>query len=141
MKHFVRLDIAACQVCIALFLQSSPSLVGQDQQQSTSVNVLELGKVCGVKNPPPCATPPRATFSPSPEYSSEARSAHYQGVCVLSLIVETNGHASHIRVASSLGMGLDEKAIEAVKRWKFKPAMQNGKPIPVQVAVEVAFHL
>jgi len=93
------------------------------------------------KNPPPCATPPRPTFSPPPEYSSKARKAHYQGVCTLSVIVETNGHTSDIRVLNALGMGLDEKAIEAMKRWKFKPAMQDGKPVPVQIAIEVVFHI
>ena len=93
------------------------------------------------KNPPPCATPPRPIFSPAPEYSSKARKAHYQGECTLSVIVETNGRTSDIRVLSALGMGLDEKAIEAVKRWKFKPAMQDGKPVPVQIPVAVSFNL
>jgi protein TonB len=61
--------------------------------------------------------------------------------CVLLVIVETDGRTSHIRVASHLGMGLDEKAIEAVKRWKFAAALMDGKPVPVQVAIQVAFHL
>jgi periplasmic protein TonB len=57
------------------------------------------------------------------------------------IVVSAEGRTTNIRVANSLGMGLDQKAIDAVKRWKFKPAMQDGKPVPVQMAVEVDFHL
>lgn len=84
---------------------------------------------------------PRAIYQPEPEFSEEARKAKYQGVCTLSLIVGADGRPSNIRVASSLGMGLDEKAIEAVKTWRFEPAMKDGHPVAVQIAVEVDFHL
>ena len=84
---------------------------------------------------------PRAIYQPEPEFSEEARKAKYQGVCTLSLIVGADGRPSNIRVASSLGMGLDEKAIEAVKSWRFEPAMKDGHPVAVQIAVEVDFHL
>jgi periplasmic protein TonB len=60
---------------------------------------------------------------------------------VLSVIVEPDGSTSHIRVTKRVGHGLDEKAIEAVKTWKFKPAMLNGKPVAVKIAVEVKYHL
>jgi TonB family protein len=55
--------------------------------------------------------------------------------------VEADGSTSHIRVKSRLGMGLDEKAVEAVKRWKFAPALKDDKPVPVEIYIEVAFHL
>lgn len=84
---------------------------------------------------------PRAVYAPEPEFSEEARKAKYQGVCTLGLIVGTDGRPSNIRVLSSLGMGLDEKAIEAVKNWKFEPAMRDGHPVRVEIAVEVDFHL
>ncbi|HZQ95756.1 MAG TPA: energy transducer TonB [Candidatus Sulfotelmatobacter sp.] len=86
-------------------------------------------------------TPPRQIYAPEPEFSEEARKAKYQGVCTLGLIVGTDGRPSNIRVLSSLGMGLDEKAIEAVKNWKFEPAMKDGHPVRVEIAVEVDFHL
>jgi TonB family protein len=86
-------------------------------------------------------TPPRAVYSPQPEYSEQARKAHFQGVCTLGIIVEKDGHPSHIRVLKGLGMGLDENAIEAVKSWKFEPAMKDGNPVRVEIAVEVSFHL
>jgi len=84
---------------------------------------------------------PRAIYAPDPEYSEEARKAKYQGTCVLWLIVGPDGHPRDIRIARSLGLGLDEKAIEAVKQWKFDPAMKDGKPVAVQINVEVDFRL
>ncbi len=84
---------------------------------------------------------PRAIFAPDPEYSEEARKAKYQGTCVLWLVVAPDGRTRDIRVARTLGLGLDQQAIEAVKQWKFEPAMKDGKPVAVQVNVEVTFRL
>jgi protein TonB len=84
---------------------------------------------------------PRIIYQVDPEFSEEARKAKYQGTCTLMLVVDTSGRPTNIRVASSLGMGLDEKAIEAVKNWKFEPSMRDGHPVRVEIAVEVEFHL
>jgi periplasmic protein TonB len=84
---------------------------------------------------------PRALFSPDPDYSEEARKAKYQGVVVLWLIVGPDGRPRDMKVVRSLGMGLDQKAIEAVRQWKFEPAMKDGKPVAVQINVEVNFRL
>ena len=84
---------------------------------------------------------PRATYSPDPEYSEEARKAKYQGTCVLWLIVGPDGRPRDIRVTRTLGLGLDEKAVEAVRQWKFDPAMKDGKAVAVQISVEVSFRL
>ena len=84
---------------------------------------------------------PRPIFTPDPEYSEEARKAKYQGTCVLWLVVGPDGQTRDIKVARTLGLGLDQKAIDAVKRWKFEPAMKDGKPVAVQVNVEVTFRL
>lgn len=84
---------------------------------------------------------PRVLENPSPDYSEEARKAKYQGTVVLWLIVDANGKPRDVRVARSLGMGLDQKAIEAVRQWKFKPALKDGSPVAVQINVEVNFHL
>ena len=86
-------------------------------------------------------SPPRALDTPDPEYSEEARKAKYQGTCVLWLIVGPDGKPRDIKVARKLGMGLDEKAIQAVRSWKFEPAMKDGKPVAVQINVEVNFRL
>jgi len=76
-------------------------------------------------------TAPRAIYDPEPEYSEEARKVKHQGIVVLSLVVlsllvDAEGHTRDIHVARSLGMGLDEKAIDAVKKWKFTPGTSNG---------------
>jgi len=84
---------------------------------------------------------PRVLENPSPDYSEEARKAKYQGTVVLWLIVDSNGKPRDVKVARSLGMGLDQKAIEAVRLWKFHPAMKDGTPVAVQINVEVNFHL
>ena len=84
---------------------------------------------------------PKAVFSPDPEYSEEARKAKYQGTCLLDLVVDANGHPTNIKVISALGMGLDEKAMESVRNWKFEPGQKDGHPVAVEIAVEVDFHL
>jgi TonB family protein len=84
---------------------------------------------------------PRLVYGPDPEYSEEARKAKFMGTCALSLIVGPDGRPRDIAIARSVGLGLDEKAIETVKTWKFDPAMKDGKPVAVQIIVEVAFHL
>jgi periplasmic protein TonB len=84
---------------------------------------------------------PRAIFTPDPEYSEEARKAKYQGTVVLWLIVGPDGRPNQVKVARTLGMGLDQKAIEAVRQWRFEPAKLNGNPVAVQINVEVNFRL
>jgi len=84
---------------------------------------------------------PRAIYDPDPEYSDEARQAKFQGTVVLWAVVGVDGRARGIRVARSLGMGLDEKAVAAVGGWKFEPGRKGGVPVPVQVTIEVSFRL
>jgi len=86
-------------------------------------------------------TAPRPIYDPDPEYSDAARRAKYQGSVLLWLVVAPNGRPRNIRVQHSLGMGLDEKAIEAVSQWRFQPATLNGQPVAVQINVEVSFRL
>ena len=85
---------------------------------------------------------PSCLYCPDPQYSDEARKAKYQGVVVLLVIITTDGRATNIQVLKSPGLGLDEKAVEAVRQWKFKPAPgPTGKIVPVQVPIEVTFRL
>lgn len=84
---------------------------------------------------------PTAISAPDPDYTEDARRAKKQGTCVLWLIVDSTGRPRDIRVARGLGFGLDAKAIDAVKQWKFQPALKDGKPVDVQISVEVEFHL
>ena len=85
---------------------------------------------------------PVPIFQPEAEFSDEARRAKYQGVCIVSLIVDAQGNPQNVHVVRPLGMGLDEKALEAVRKYKFKPALKDGRtPVPVMISVEVNFRL
>jgi protein TonB len=84
---------------------------------------------------------PVVLFKVDPEYSEEARKAKYSGTVVLQLVVDAAGKAQNIKVVRSLGLGLDEKAIEAVNKWKFRPGYRNGAPVPVLATIEVNFRL
>jgi len=86
-------------------------------------------------------TAPIPIYKPEPPYSEEARKAKYQGTVVLQIVVDTQGSVVDVRVVKPLGLGLDEKAVETVRTWKFKPGMRNGAAVPVRVLVEVSFRL
>ena len=88
-------------------------------------------------------SPPKAIFQPEAEFSDEARRAKYEGTVVVTLIVDANGNPQNVHVTRTLGMGLDEKAVEAVQKYKFKPAVdqKSNKAVPVMVSVEVRFRL
>lgn len=84
---------------------------------------------------------PRLVYKVEPEYSEDARKAKWQGIVVLAAIVDQNGRTREIKVVRSLGLGLDERAIEAVQRWLFKPGLLNGTPVAVFATIEVNFRL
>ncbi len=83
--------------------------------------------------------PPELVYAPDPEFSEEAKRAKFQGVCVLSLIVDAQGLPQNIRVVRHLGMGLDRKAVEAIQQYRYKPATLHKEPVAVQVHIEVNF--
>ena len=85
---------------------------------------------------------PACLYCPQAQFSDEAVKAKYQGVVTLMAIITPDGKATDIHVVKGLGMGLDEKALEAVRTWRFKPALgPDGKPAPVRQIIEVTFHL
>jgi protein TonB len=84
---------------------------------------------------------PVVLFAPEPEFSEEARKAKVAGNVLVYLQVDTSGHPTHVHVLRGIGLGLDEKAVEAVRQYKFKPAMENGHPVPVEMNVEVNFQI
>lgn len=84
---------------------------------------------------------PRLTYKVEPEYSEEARKAKYQGTVVLAIEVWPDGKAHNIRVIRSLGLGLDQKAIDAVQKWRFVPGKKDRVPVKVRANVEVNFRL
>src|ERR1700730_4702550 len=86
-------------------------------------------------------SPPTVVFKVEPEYSEEARKAKFQGTVVLFIVVDEKGNPRDLRVIRPLGLGLDQKAIEAVQKWKFNPGKKDGKPVAVQATIEVNFRL
>jgi TonB family protein len=84
---------------------------------------------------------PTVLFKVEPEYSEEARKAKFQGTVVLFVVVDEHGNPRDLKVIRPLGLGLDQKAIEAVEKWKFSPGKKDGKPVPVQATIEVNFRL
>jgi TonB family protein len=82
---------------------------------------------------------PVLLYAPEPEFSAQAREDKVSGNVKLSLWVDEKGRPSHVHVVKGVGHGLDEKAIEAVQAYKFKPAMEHGKPVLVSLNVEVNF--
>lgn len=84
---------------------------------------------------------PRAIYAPEPEFSEEARRIKHQGEVTLVATIGSDGHPRNLIVVRSLGMGLDEKALEAVRTWRFDPARKDGHPVAVQMQIIVNFHL
>jgi TonB family protein len=84
---------------------------------------------------------PELIHSVDPEYTMEARRNKYQGVCVVSLVVDEHGKPQNIQVVRHLEKGLDHSAVVAVSKYQFKPATLNGRPVPVQVEIMVRFRV
>jgi len=82
---------------------------------------------------------PIAILKPDPEYTDEAREAKLQGAVLLQVVIDENGVPQEIKVVRSLGLGLDQKAVEAMQKWRFKPAMKDEKPVPISANVEMNF--
>jgi len=97
---------------------------------ATDEGVLRIG---------PGVTSPKIKVKRAPSYSRAAEAAKIQGTCILDIIIDEQGLPTNISVLSPIGFGLDEKAVEAVSEWRFKPAMKDGKPVKVEVTVEVNF--
>jgi protein TonB len=86
-------------------------------------------------------TAPKVIFQVDPEYSEEARRARHEGTVVLEAIVRKDGHIDLVHLVRSLGFGLDQNAIDALRKWRFRPGTKNGTPVDVTINVEVRFSI
>ncbi len=84
---------------------------------------------------------PFPIYAPDPEFTDDARKSKHQGVVILQVVIGADGRAHNMRVVQPLGLGLDQKAVEAVGQWKFEPARKDGRAVPVAVNIEVTFRL
>lgn len=89
----------------------------------------------------PGVSPPQAIFTPNPDYPQALRKYKIQGTCVLAAIVDERGFVRDVHVTQSLDKRLDQSAIDAVKQWKFKPAVKDGRPVAVRTSVKLGFHV
>jgi TonB family protein len=120
--------------CTALF-PCACSVAGAQQGDANRSNPeIPLAGKDGVSNP-------TCQHCPFPGYSRKARKKKYQGVVVLSIVVTSEGRVTEIKIIKDPGEGLAEKAAEAVRKWRFKPAMKDGTAVTARVEVEVSFHL
>ena len=76
-----------------------------------------------------------------PEYTEEARRAKIQGTIVLRIEIDQRGQVQNVSVSDGLGLGLDERAADAVRQWRFRPATRNGRPVVSSAFIEVHFRL
>ena len=86
-------------------------------------------------------TAPKVLSKTEPEYSDEALAANRQGTVVMLAVIDEKGSATDIRVTHSLGMGLDEKAVECLQQWRFQAGTKNGEPVKVRASIELNFRL
>ena len=127
--------IAIALVCVGVWGQNDQTPTLGNSRQPVEINGSPVYTVGGH------VVPPRRIYTPDPEYSEEARLAKLQGTCALSIVVGADGKTYGVRITHSLGMGLDEKSIAAVRRWQFEPAKKDGQPVAVQAMIETNFHL
>lgn len=112
-----------------------------DEKSSVATQASPPASSAEVAHPMPGIKPPKLLEKIEPQYSSRARRARLEGIVKLIMVVRTDGHPGDIRLTDPLGLGLDEKAIEAVKQWKFAPGEEDGKPRAILANIEVSFHL
>jgi len=103
--------------------------------------VLASGPPRNLIHPRPFDTPPKAIHTVEAEFSDKARRAKLSGVVLIQMTVNEDGFPTDVHVTRSLGMGLDEKAVQAVRQYRFKPATKDGKPVAATISVEISFHL
>jgi TonB family protein len=119
------------------FLKSDES----GQAQSQILAEIEKGPPEALKVSSGNITPPRAISAPDPSYGREARKAKVHGTVMVWAVVDEQGRVPAIRIVRPLGMGLDERAVDAIRGWRFEPAKKDGVPVKVQVNIEVHFEL
>lgn len=100
-----------------------------------------LETVAGIDHPGGGVTPPRLAYAPDPKFTEPARELKYRGIVVVGLVVDAEGRPAHVHIVRPLGMGLDEQAVETVSHYQFTAATFQGKPVPVEINIEVNFRI
>ena len=129
-------------------VQPMPTNVSQAQtsesQNSPRSPPVPLPAPPPIKSRSPQPSPPShpvPIYRPEPEYSEQARRAKFNGDVRALITIDERGNVTSVTFLDSPGLGLDEKVVEAVSRWRFKPAMENGVPVTSKGEVTVTFRL
>jgi TonB family protein len=117
----------------------TPPVAAQDSNGSASAQQSAYLAAHGVYKVGGDVSAPVLIHSVEPQYPDKDRETNITGTVQVSIWVDTNGNPTHVHVIRGLPMGLDEKAIEAVRQYRYKPAMKDGKPVMVELNVEVKF--
>jgi TonB family protein len=132
-------QVAAVEKVLATLRTYSADRAKMQAQNKTSLANPHLIGNSSQSSAAPGISPAHPIYSPSVEYTPEARTTKFDGECVLSLIVGIDGTPSNVVVTKKLGMGMDERAVETVSKWKFEPARRNGKPVPSRFTLQLHF--
>jgi TonB family protein len=125
----------------AKFAAGDQSGADEDRQKAAAQTATTAPSASGAYRIGNGVTPPRLSSKVEPKYSEEARRAGFEGSVVLSVVVDTDGKPRDLRIIRPLGLGLDQKALEAVSQWRFFPGTKDGQAVPVQAQIEVNFRL
>ena len=139
MQSFRPVAIAVA-ICLALITAKVPGFA-QASARSTepTTSVADDQSFAGYQRVSPGITPPKATKSPDPPYPDLPVDTEPRGVVVMMIGVDTHGHVGPVQVVRSSAPVFEKSAVATVKTWKFKPAKRDGKPVPVQITVEMSF--
>ena len=130
-----------------------PEPIRIEKEITQEIDLPDSGIIFDIPERPPAIEPDRAIqvggnvtrpqkiFGPNPRYTEIARKARIQGVVIVQAIIDKGGNVTAVRVLKPLPMGLDQAAVEAIKKWKFEPATLNGKPVDVYYNLTVNFRL
>lgn len=138
------LSLVAVTIAVLLFARNAPAQSGGAQSDSSSIstaptppaNDAEFSSFAPVT---PGIKPPKATSAPDPAFPKLPEDAEQRGTVVLLIGVNAKGKVEAVRVLRSDEQAFEKSAVSTVKKWKFKPAQKDGKPVPVQVTVEMHF--
>ncbi len=130
-----------------------PEPIRLQDEDEPEIDLPDTDIIFGVPDAPPPAEPegpirvggdvkaPEKIFHPPPQYTEIARKARIQGVVIIEAIIDKQGLVTNVKILKTLPMGLDTAAADAVKKWRFKPATLNGKPVAVIYNLTVNFRL
>lgn len=130
-----------------------PEPIRLPEEEEPELDLPDTDIIFGVPEAPPApepegpirvggdVVPPEKITAPSPQYTEIARKARIQGVVIVEAIIDKEGNVTNVKILKGLPMGLDQAAADAVKKWKFKPATLNGKPVAVIYNLTVNFRL